>query len=358
MAMMNQPLVSVVMVTRNVERFLGEAIESILDQTFQKFEFIIVDFGSTDGSRDIAASYAAKDHRIIVSEIPQCGLAAARNAGCSLAKGDYIAIQDADDVSLPNRLMTEVEFSREHPEIGLVGSAIQRIDQNGKYLETVNNFPREDREIRQELRKWNPFWQPTVLILREAFVKVGGYREALVQSEDYDLWVRVSEYYKCANLEQVLVKYRIHPGQLSARKRKEQILCSLAVQASVSLRQKMKIDPLDRAIQLTPTLLAEMGVSERAQRAGLAEGFLYWLREGYAKNEYDTVFEAGREIFQLRKGADMADFVSEARLIIAKTYWKQRRVVPGCFSFGRAMLGNPNVVKRALSSLWRLRGSV
>jgi glycosyltransferase involved in cell wall biosynthesis len=358
MSMINQPLVSVVMVTYNVERFLGEAIESILNQTLRKLEFIIVDFGSTAKSRDIAASYAARDCRIILSEIPQCGLAAARNVGCSLAKGHYIAIQDADDVSLPDRLMTEVDFSRRHPEVGLIGSAIQRIDENGKCLETVNNRPTEDQEIRRELKRWNPFWQPTVLILREAFVRVGGYREGLVQSEDYDLWVRVSEHYKCANLEQILVKYRIHSDQLSFRKRKEQILCSLAVQASVSLRQKSKMDPLDRGNQLTPALLAEMGVSESAQRTGLAEGFLYWIREGYAAREYAMVFEAGREMFELRKDAGMADAISEARVIIAKTYWKQRRLLSGCFSFGRAMLGSPKVVKRALSSLWRFRGSV
>ena len=355
--MINQPLVSVVMVTRNVERFLSEAIESVLSQTLQNLEFIIVDFGSVDQSKDIVASYAARDRRIVFSQIPQCGLAAARNVGCSLAKGHYIAIQDADDMSLPHRLMTEVEFGLAHPEVGLVGSAIQRVDENGKCLDIVDNFPTEDWEIKRELKKWNPFWQPTVLILREAFTQVGGYREALPPSEDYDLWLRISERYKCANVKQVLVKYRIHGGQLSVRKRKEQILCALAAQASVSFRQNGDSDPLDRASQLTPMLFAEMGVSEGAQRSALAEGFLYWMKEGYASHQYETVLEAGQEMFQMQKGADTADLFSEARLIVAKIYWKQRRMVCSCYSFGYAILSSTKSVKRVLELLLRSPGS-
>src|ERR1700733_9393562 len=93
----NAPIVSVAMVVCNVERFLVEAIESILGQTFREFEFIIVDFGSTDQTKGIVSSYAAKDPRIKLHEIPHCGLAEARNVSCFLARGQYIAIQDADD---------------------------------------------------------------------------------------------------------------------------------------------------------------------------------------------------------------------------------------------------------------------
>src|SRR5579864_6120600 len=114
-----KPVVSVVMIVYNVERFLGEAIQSILGQTFREFEFLIVDFGSTDESKSIVSSFAAKDRRIKLHEIQNCGLAEARNAGCSLAQGKYIAIIDADDISLPERLRWQVDFMEKHPEVGL-----------------------------------------------------------------------------------------------------------------------------------------------------------------------------------------------------------------------------------------------
>ncbi len=101
------------MVMCNVDRFLAESIESILGQTFRDFEFIIVDFGSTDKSKAIASSYATKDSRIRFHEIPNCGLAEARNVSCSLARGRYIAIMDADDVSVPDRLMLQIEVHEE-----------------------------------------------------------------------------------------------------------------------------------------------------------------------------------------------------------------------------------------------------
>src|SRR5580704_9505554 len=100
---MNEPVVSVVMVVCNVDRFLAEAVESILAQTFREFEFVIVDFGSSDKSKEIVSKYAAKDERIKQHEIAHCGLAEARNAGCFLARGKYIAVMDADDMALPER---------------------------------------------------------------------------------------------------------------------------------------------------------------------------------------------------------------------------------------------------------------
>src|SRR5215469_14839317 len=143
----NQPLVSVVMVVRNVDRFLAEAIESILSQSFADFEFVILDFGSTDRSKAIASSYAARDHRIRLHEVPACGLAEARNAVCFLAQGQYIAIQDADDISMPDRLLWQVEFAESHPDIGLLGGAYQWVDIQAKPLFTLN-VPTEDREIK------------------------------------------------------------------------------------------------------------------------------------------------------------------------------------------------------------------
>jgi glycosyltransferase involved in cell wall biosynthesis len=352
-----EPLVSVVMVIRNVERFLAEAIESVLSQTFRDFEFIIVDFGSTDNSKSVAAEYAAADRRIQVSEITPCGYIEAKIAACALPKGRYVAIQDADDVSLPDRLSAEVDFMVQHPEVGLLGGAVQWIDSQGRWLQTPDGYPTEDAEIRRALKTYNPFWHPTAIFLREAYAREGGYRGPSAPSDDYDLWLRISEHYQCANLKQVVLKYRIHPQQLSLRKRKEQIFCVLAAQASALLRKTGSPDPLNWVPQVTPTVLKEMGVSEATQRKALAEGYLYWIKQVYAAGDYGAVAEATAEMLRLCDGVDVVSLVSEASVIAGQAYWKQRKVLLSCRSFGRAVVRQPSVAKRALHSLRRRLGS-
>src|SRR6267143_1232993 len=241
---MNKPIISVVMVIRNVEHFLAESIESILGQTFKDFEFIIVDFGSTDKSKVIASGYAARDNRIMLHEIPNCSLTEARNAGCLLAQGRYIAVMDSDDISSPDRLMSELDFMERHPEVGLLGTATEWIDASGRPLRN-ERFPTEDHEIRAALSLHSPFCQPTVLIRKEAFLLVGGYRAVFAQAEDYDLWLRITEHFECANLKEALLKYRIHPYQISMRGRREQTLCILAAQVSALARRNGNQDPLN-----------------------------------------------------------------------------------------------------------------
>lgn len=347
-----EPLVSVAMVTRNVARFLPEAIESILNQRLQDLEFVIVDFGSSDNSKEIIAKYAAIDQRIRFHQVEECGLAAARNRACFFAKGRYIAIQDADDVSLPNRLDLESSFLEKRPDVGLVGSAIQRIDETGKYLETVSGLPTEDNEIRREMETWNPFWQPTVLMRREAFVKLGGYREAFPPSEDYDLWLRISELYKCANLPDVLVKYRIHNDQLSFRRRKQQILSMVAAQVSASLRREGKRDPLDSIDELTPATLAQMGISEDRQMTSLAAGYAFWVRQLYSAGEFKSV---GAAADQMRKDCDSKNIsprlLADVHLLAARAHWKQGNMGRCLLAILQAVRVRPVVIGRPLRLL-------
>jgi glycosyltransferase involved in cell wall biosynthesis len=359
MSRTDEPLVSVVMVICNVERFLAEAIESILSQTFRDFEFVIVDFGSTDKSKDIAAGYAARDSRVRLSEIPLCSYIEAKIVACSLPKGRYIAIQDADDVSLPNRLKEEVEFMEKHPRVGLLGGAVQRIDSDGKPLAIADDYPTEDQDIRLALREWNTFWHPTVLILKESYERAGGYRVAFSPSDDYDLWLRISEYYQCANLKQVVLKYRIHPQQLSLMKRKEQILCALAAQASASQRDAGNPDPFNSIKQITPKMLAGMGISEAVQKSKFAKDYFSVISQMYKAGESTAVLEAAIEMFQLCQGGGVERrFISEVHLMVAKVYWKQGRAFPSLLSLARAVLARPKVVGRTLRPLSRLLGSV
>jgi glycosyltransferase involved in cell wall biosynthesis len=348
---MTKPLVSVVMVICNVERFLAESIDSILSQTFRDFEFIIVDFGSADKSNAIASRYAGGDSRLIVHEIPHCGLAEARNAACSLAQGQYIALMDADDVSVPDRLASQVGFMEKHPEVGFVGGATRWIDATGKSLR-IDSLPATDSEIRSALVTCCPFCQPTILMRREAFTLVGGYRPVFAQAEDYDLWLRIADHYQCANLEQVVLHYRIHPNQLSLRKRTQQTLCVLAAQVSASSRKNGQPDPMDSAKEITPALLTDMGISEATQQTSAASEYLFWLRTMYAAGEYAVALKAVLEVLHSpdRKYAQRWQ-VADLRLMAARLYWKQRRFARGLLTAGHAFMTRPVILVRPLKQL-------
>jgi len=317
---MNKPLVSVVMPVCNVDRFLAEAIESILGQTYREFEFIIVDFGSTDESEKIATTYAANDTRIKFHKIPPCSLPKARNAGCFLAHGQYIAVMDADDVSVPERLMWQVEFMEKHPEVGVLGGAVDWIDTNGKVLVTWPN-PIGDREIRAALVERCPLWQPTVTMRREAFMKVGGYWP--FAAEDYELWLRMIEHFQIANLSQVVLKYRVHPYQNSVRKRKRQTLCILAARLSAAARRSGNADPLSSVEEITPELLATLGVREEVQQVALAGAYLQWVRNLCTAGERFAALSTALEMLESSKWEYAGRAVTEVRLVVAKIYWKQ-----------------------------------
>jgi cellulose synthase/poly-beta-1,6-N-acetylglucosamine synthase-like glycosyltransferase len=349
---MNKPLVSVVMVVCNVDRFLAESIESILRQTFNDFEFIIVDFGSTDKSKSIISSYAAKDSRVKFHEIPHCGLAEARNAGCFFAQGRYIAIMDADDVSVEDRLMREVEFMETHPEVGFLGGATQWIDATGRLLH-VQYFPAEHDEIKSALVSGCPICQSTILIRREAFVLVGGYRVAFAPAEDYDLWLRIVELFQCANLKRVLLKYRVHPHQVSFRKRTQQVLCILAAQAAASSRRDGRLDPLTSVQEITPAVLAGLGVSEAMQQTTIASEYLRWIRIMYAGGEYSSALNAAVEMLQSSDWKYAERWViADMRLLAARLYWKQKRFARSLLTAAHAFMTRPIMLGRPLKRLW------
>ncbi len=350
---MSEPLVSVVMVTRNVERFLAEAIESILSQTFKDFEFIILDFGSTDSSKAIAASYAAKDSRIKLQEIPSCGLTEARNASCRSAQGRYIAVMDADDVSLPNRLASQVAFMEEHPQVGLLGALADCTNTDGKSLRfrVHLNPPTEDEKIKLALRKQSPFCQPTIMLRREAFEAVGGYRPVLAQAEDYDLFVRIAERFRCAGLDQVVLNYRIHPQQLSMHKQRQQSLCMLAAQASAEARRNGKPDPLDSVGEITPKVVEDLGFSLAVQQSALAKQWEIWIRFLYMAGEEHAALSAALEVLHSDLRYVERRRISDLHLTVAWLYWREKRLSRSVMSAGRAFAVRPQVAGRPLKAL-------
>ena len=200
----------------NGERYAGEAIESILNQTFKDFEFIIINDGSIDGTGRILERYQKIDNRIHVYNREHLGLVAALNEGCRLAKGKYVAIMHSDDVSLPLRIEKETQYLDNHQEIGIVGTAIEIVDENGKTTQSVY-LPTSPGLIGWYFVTggWS-IAHPSVMMRREIIEKTGFYRSDFFPSEDTDLFARASFLTRIANIPEILLRYRSWDGGISS----------------------------------------------------------------------------------------------------------------------------------------------
>jgi len=223
---MSTPKISVMMTVYNGERFLHEAIESVLSQTFSDFQLLIVDDGSTDGTQDIIRKY--DDSRIrFITNTTNRGVSFAREQALQSAHGDYIAVLDADDIAYPERLALQIDYLEEHPDVGLVGSAYEIIDEEGKNL-GVAYPPADPVTVRWNLLFHNCICNSTAVYRRNLAIDVGGYFGGYIPnakiSEDYDLWTRLAAVVPIAQLTNVLVKWRewkSHSKSFTATERKE-----------------------------------------------------------------------------------------------------------------------------------------
>jgi hypothetical protein len=208
------PRVSVVLAVHNGERYLREAIDSILHQRFGDFEFLIVDDGSTDASGAIVRSYS--DARIRLLESPSnLGLTRSLNQALAAARGHYIARQDADDISEPDRLEQQVAFLDRHAHVALLGTSFRLIDPNGTIVARVP-LPVDDIDLRWEMFFSCPFVHGSVM-WRHALVRdhVGAYNESFAYAQDNELWFRIASRFAVANLGAFLVRYRDHPNSMT-----------------------------------------------------------------------------------------------------------------------------------------------
>lgn len=205
--MSDRPKISVLMPVYNGERYLCEAVESILGQTFMDYEFIIIEDGSTDSTWEILTEY--RDPRIrLVKNNHNMGVTRSLNNGLRLAKGEYIARMDADDVSLPERFEKQVEYMEAHPEIGVLGTWIEYIDENGVPLGEWR-MPTSPVLIGWSLFFGTCLIHPSVMMRRNVIEQVGFYRLEPLYAEDYDLWVRLSTVTRIANIPEILLRRRV-----------------------------------------------------------------------------------------------------------------------------------------------------
>lgn len=204
----------------NGERFLPEAIDSILNQTWVDFELLIVDDGSTDGSSEILSGYANRDKRVtLIRNETNLGLVRTLNRGLDLTDSPYIARMDQDDISLPDRLQKQAMYLQQHPEVGVLGTNITYIDSEGrdlKYSRPKHNRYESPLFIRWSLLWRNPIYHPTVMIRRAVLERTGfKYNPEYEAAEDYEFWARLSHHTILARLEDVTVKYRISATSMS-----------------------------------------------------------------------------------------------------------------------------------------------
>ena len=200
-------MISVVMPVFNAEQYVGEAIKSILGQTYKNFEFIVINDASIDQSEKVIKSFKDRRIRYFRNQI-NSGVAKSLNKGLQVARGDYIARLDADDIASKDRFKKQVAFLRTYKNTGVVGSWVILIDDEGKQLQ-IKKYPEKYVDIKNEAIIHNPLNHSTVMFRRSLIQQYGGHDEKLNGAEDYDLWLRFLKFTKIENIPEPFVQYRL-----------------------------------------------------------------------------------------------------------------------------------------------------
>ncbi len=214
---------AVLMSVYNNQDTLIKALDSVLGQTYKKFEFIIINDASTDKSTSILAQYQKKDSRIkLINNERHLGLTKSLNKGLKTTKAKYIARMDADDISLPKRFEKQLAFFKSHPKVSYLGSAAYLINPKSKKL-GLKRHPIDHQHIKKIALKYCPFIHPTIMFNRLDVKRINNYNDNFIFAQDYELALRVISQYQTTNLPEPLLKYRVDsPSAISIKKLKEQ----------------------------------------------------------------------------------------------------------------------------------------
>ena len=221
-------MISVLMPVYNSELYLEDAVQSILDQTYKNFEFIIIDDGSVDNSLAILESF--KDNRIkLVKKKNNTGYTSLLNESINYAKYDYLARMDSDDVSNKDRLLKQFKFLEKNKDYSVVGSNIRLINTKGEFIRN-GKYPETDEQIKSNLSNFSTFAHPACLIRKKKLIDIGGYRTIFEPSEDYDLWTRLALNSKMYNIQEYLLDYRVHGKSVSSKRGIDQQIKTFFIQ--------------------------------------------------------------------------------------------------------------------------------
>lgn len=336
--MTSHPLISVLLAVHNGQSYVEQALRSVLHQSHDDFEIIVVDDESTDRTPQILSALQQRDHRLRVERRRHSGLTSSLNFALQLARSPYIARLDADDTADPTRLAKQLAFLEETDSVAVVGSGADLIDEGGRLRKTIEP-PRSPESIARALQYRNVMIHSSVMARRSVVLEVGAYRDIMVASQDYDLWLRMSESHSLANLPEPLVKIRWHPRQISSHHLKEQVVCQLAARASARLRRAGMKDPLHGASSLTPDVLAQLGLSERQVAEALVAAYSERISEALAYGFF-------------REAESLALSLQSVRWVWT---WRGRRAAERNLALGRLLLSSrfriQRLVRLALASL-------
>ncbi|MCQ8847217.1 glycosyltransferase [Alteromonas stellipolaris] len=212
-----QPLISVVMPVYNAQNYILDALKSICDQTYQNLEIIVIDDGSTDSSKELIQSIADIDNRLKLISRENKGLISSLNEGIEVSKGQYIARMDADDLSHPERLSRQIDYLEKHPEVGVIFSGIEYIDEYGKIIrKKISSKTRAIEPV--ELLFGCPVCHPTAMFNMNKVTKIEiRYDHNFKNAEDFELWTRIISAHSISIMNEVLFQYRIHSGSITSQ---------------------------------------------------------------------------------------------------------------------------------------------
>lgn len=213
-----KPAASVILPVFNAEKYIDTAIESVLDQGNENFELLLLNDGSTDGSSARLEYFAARDERCKIYSWPNRGLIETLNAGIRLASAEILIRMDADDICLPDRFAKQIAFMEDHAECVALGSCVMLIDPEGCPLgKFETKLDHEGIDSAHLAGKGGSIAHPSVVMRKDAILRVGGYRADYPHAEDIDLFLRLAEVGQLANLDEVLLEYRQHPSSIGYR---------------------------------------------------------------------------------------------------------------------------------------------
>ena len=262
------PTVSVVLCIYNGETYLRQAIDSVLRQSFSNFELLLVDDGSTDNTLGIIREFAKQDSRCVVLTGPNQGLIGSRNMGIAHAQAEFIALMDADDICMPRRLSTQLQYMQANPECVAVGSQVLLIDPEARPIKPLLTEVTHQAIDAAHMAGWGgAIINPSAMIRKSAFMQVGKYQKDFLHAEDMDMFLRLAEVGKLANIPEILLHYRQHPASVGYQHASTQQ--ASAAQATAAARQR-------RGLLKESTRLNSMHTAKRTSLVDIYTKWAWW----------------------------------------------------------------------------------